>query len=110
MVDPNALNGCSMANYNDKTADKTVEITWGFSTTVPSSCIKVKKGTKITWNGSLVNHPFQAKGMVGSGTNPIPATAVSTGMSTSVTFDTEGTFGYHCTLHSSMIGAILVVP
>jgi plastocyanin len=108
--DPTPLNGCDKTNYQDKTGMNSVEIEWGFNTAPPGSCIKVKKGTKVTWTGSFASHPFRAKGMVGGGTNPIPATAVDTGGTYDVTFAGEGIFGYECVAHGFMTGAIYVVP
>lgn len=96
-----ALNGCT--NYVDKTADAASrEITWGFSvSSTPEACMKIKVGQTVTWNGNLGTHPIGTKG----GDSPSPITNAATAK-----FDKAGTFGYVCTAHANMQGAIVVVP
>lgn len=104
--DPRDLNGCTAATYVDMTAMANIAIDWGFGTVPPGSCLLVKQGTTITWNGALDTHPLGAQG----GTLPSPITGASTGTSVSYTFNDPGVFGYICTIHASMTGAIQVVP
>ena len=98
-----ALNGCS--TYTDHTsASDAREIAWGFEVTSdPAHCMTVKVGQTVHWNGNLGSHPLGVKG--GDSPSPI-ATVDPTGH---VTFTAAGTYGYTCTVHSPMIGAIKVV-
>lgn len=65
--------------------------------------ITVKKGTKVTWtNQDSTAHTV-------TGTNGGPDSApFGSGASYSYTFTTVGTFPYHCTIHSSMTGTVIV--
>jgi plastocyanin len=68
------------------------------------SQITVKKGTKVTWkNDDSVAHTVTADS--GSGPN---SDSIDPGSSYSYTFDTAGSFQYHCTFHSAMHGTIVV--
>ncbi len=108
------INGCDPAAAKDETANAAVTITFGnpnFAYTPP--CIKVKKGTKVTFEGNFTFHPLiggtTTAGMppVPDPTSPIKATAA--GMSATFTMDTAGTFPYYCEIHlPSMAGAIFV--
>ena len=93
-----ALNGCSTFGAGDA-------IAWTMASNPPSTCLRVKKGGTVTWNGDLGAHPLAPKG--GDAGNPI--TAVASGSSKVFTFDTPGTYGFVCTSHASMTGAISVV-
>ncbi|MDB5164101.1 MAG: plastocyanin [Candidatus Saccharibacteria bacterium] len=71
----------------------------------PSS-ITVKKGTKVTWtNKDSTSHTVTPDkpdaDFKGSDT-------LSNGDSYSVTFNTVGTFTYHCNIHSNMTGSVKV--
>jgi plastocyanin len=107
---PAALNGCT--SYADQTAGTEVDLTWGFTiTTDPNHCSKIKAGTKVKWTGDFGTHPLGDFG--GDTPNPIATTTVDdagTSTSITVTFPNAGTFGYHCMVHASMMGAIEVVP
>jgi hypothetical protein len=96
-----AINGCN--SYTDGTT-----IAWSITSAPPSTCLRVTKGGKVTFNGDLTSHPIAASGGDGAGT-PF-ATVSDTGTSKEFTFDTVGTFGFVCTNHPSMTGAIEVVP
>ena len=65
--------------------------------------VTIKKGGKVTWtNKDSVEHTVTAdKGEFDSG-------QLSEGQTFSRTFDTAGTFAYHCTPHPSMTGTIVV--
>lgn len=69
----------------------------------PSS-LTIAKGTTVTWkNNDSVTHTATADG--GSfNTGNIAAGATSGG----VTFNTSGTFTYHCSIHTTMHGTIVV--
>jgi plastocyanin len=63
--------------------------------------IKVHVGDTVTWtNNDSTNHTATGSGF-DTGT-------ISGGSSASVTFDTAGTFAYHCSIHSSMTGTVVV--
>ena len=65
--------------------------------------LTVKKGTTVTWtNKDSVGHTV-------TGDNGGPASAlISQGQSYSFTFDTVGTFAYHCQPHPMMKGTVEV--
>lgn len=96
-----SLNGCT--TYVDRTAEgASREITWGFSVaSTPEACMKIKVGQTVTWKGDHMLHPLGAKG--GDASNPIKEAQT-------ITFPAAGTFGFVCTAHSTMTGAIVVVP
>lgn len=98
---PPTFNGCQ--SFVDKTADGAVrEITWGFSvSSTPEACMKIKVGQTVTWKGDLGVHPLGVKG----GDTPSPITNTA-----SIKFDKAGLFGYVCTSHATMLGAVQVVP
>jgi plastocyanin len=101
----NVVNGCAEADYVDATADATKrQLTWDLSS--GKRCFKLEKGQAFKWITDLAVHPLEPFG----GDTPSPITLVSAGTSITVTFNTTGTFGYHCANHTSMLGAILVVP
>ncbi len=96
------VNGC--ATFEDKTAESAITITWSLSLAgQPGACLKVKKGTTVTWSGDLTEHPLSASG--GTTPNPISVGATTGGI---VTFGKPGTYGYVCTKHPTMTGAIEV--
>lgn len=94
-----AVNGCT--SYADGTT-----IAWGFTSAPPATCLKVKKGGTVTFNGDFAIHPTGAKGGDTAG-SPF-TTPVTSGSAKEFKFDTTGTFGFTCTSHSSMVGAIQV--
>lgn len=66
--------------------------------------ISVKKGTKVTWtNQDSTSHTVTSD----SGTT-MNSQSLSNGDTYSVTFDTVGTFTYHCKFHSNMTGTVTV--
>lgn len=64
---------------------------------------EVAVGTTVRWtNSDAVPHTTTADGTLwNSGT-------VASGGGFSFTFPTAGTFPYHCTIHSSMVGTVVV--
>ncbi|HEV8650006.1 MAG TPA: cupredoxin family copper-binding protein [Actinomycetes bacterium] len=64
--------------------------------------LKAKVGQKVTWtNQQGVAHTVTADG--GAFDHPMPS-----GATFSFTFTKAGTFAYHCTIHPSMHGTIVV--
>jgi len=71
--------------------------------------IKVKKGTKVVWtNQDAVGHNAVADSAQTGGL-PTEATLLQKGKTQAFTFDTVGTFSYHCTPHPFMHGSVEVV-
>ena len=67
--------------------------------------ITVAKGTKVTWtNKDSVGHTVTEDD---SQTGPASST-LNQGQSYSYTFNTAGTFHYHCTIHPYMTGTVTV--
>ena len=75
-----------------------------FAYSVP--CMRIKAGQTVQWDGLFLNHPMDTFG----GTQPSPITLTNSGATKQFTFSTPGTYGFHCTVHATMIGAIDVVP
>lgn len=96
---------CQPGAYLDRTAPAASrQLTWDFSiATDPARCLKVQVGQTVVWNGDFDTHPLGGSG--GDTPNPI-----GLHVNGSVTFNAVGTFGFTCLVHSSMKGAILVVP
>ncbi len=68
------------------------------------SQITVKKGTKVTWtNNDSVTHQIAADSGNGPSSDPL-----SNGQSYSFTYNSIGTFAYHCTIHPEMHGTVTV--
>ena len=69
------------------------------------STLTVKAGTTVTWtNKDSVDHTIT------SDTNVFDSGNMGSGDTFSYTFTTAGTFVYHCTVHPSMVGTIIVTP
>jgi plastocyanin len=67
--------------------------------------ITVKKGTAVTWvnQDSTAHTVTENDGQTGPDSGPM-----ANGQSYSFTFDTAGTFKYHCTFHPEMVGTVTV--
>jgi len=64
--------------------------------------VTIKVGQTVTWtNQDSVTHTVTGDGGISSGD-------LSKGKSYSKTFDTAGTFNYHCSIHPSMTGQVIV--
>jgi len=65
--------------------------------------LRVATGTKVTWtNNDSVNHTIT------SNDNLFESGTISKGATFSFTFTQSGTFEYHCKIHPSMTGKIIV--
>jgi len=99
------VQNCQPNQYLDRTApgaDR--QLNWDFSiSSDPERCLQVRVGQTVVWSGDLSTHPLGGQG--GDSPNPI-----TTHLNGSVTFTTAGTFGFVCLSHSSMKGAIQVLP
>jgi plastocyanin len=81
-------------------ADHAVSIA-GFAFSPQS--ITVTVGDTVTWtNSDSASHTATADD------NSFDTGSIANGGSKSVTFSTTGTFPYHCTIHSSMTGTVVV--
>lgn len=68
--------------------------------------VTVKKGTTVTWtNDDTANHTvtFDDSSMSSASSGNL-----TNGATFSYKFDTAGTFAYHCAIHSSMTGTVVV--
>ena len=65
--------------------------------------ITVKAGTEVTWtnNDSTIH-------TVTSDTNAFQSGNIAPGATFKFTFSQAGTFSYHCSIHSSMTGKVIV--
>lgn len=67
--------------------------------------VTVKIGTKITWiNNDSAAHTVTSDEAGG----PLDSSDFAPGESFSVTFNQPGRFNYHCSIHSSMKGTIII--
>lgn len=73
------------------------------------SPITVKKGTAVTWtNKDMAKHNIEMdEGQPEGG--PAESPLLNKGETYSYTFDTVGTFNYHCSPHPYMKGSVVVV-
>lgn len=98
----------------DFTAVNAVEITFP-SDSAPAQytnrCVKVTVGTTVTFRGNFASHPLEPSG--GDTPTPIPSQTMDKddGGGLDVTMTSEGTYGFECAFHPTlMFGAIEVVP
>src|SRR5262249_25971428 len=96
-------NGCDPSTAEDHTMDSTVTITFPVGSTLAYSppCIKVKTGTKLTFQGDFSNHPLNG-GTSCTTDATSPFTTTSTGTTASFTLANAGTFGWFCESHCSL--------
>jgi hypothetical protein len=95
---------CDFIDYIDQTqASGTVTVS-PWDTTLGKKCLLIHVGQTVSWAAST-SHPLEAT----TGTTPTP---IPIGATTpqSIKFDAEGTYGYECQVHTSLMhGAIWVV-
>jgi plastocyanin len=71
----------------------------------PSS-VTIKTGTVVTWvNQDAASHSIASDN---SSSVAFSSDLLPTGASYNVTFTTPGTYTYHCSIHPSMTGTIIV--
>src|SRR5262249_7385282 len=83
-------------------------------------CIQVSMGTMVTFTGTFSSHPLLRglapghSGEPASSGGPFPTTAVSSGMTAPLTFNTPGFCALYCTVHggspNQMNGTVWVTP
>lgn len=77
-------------------------------------CIKVKQGQTVVFKGDFAKHPLEAS--AGDANNPLEnareriASPGTPDERVPTPFKTTGVFGYKCSKHPEMSGAILVTP
>jgi plastocyanin len=117
---PNAaiVNGCNGGDYSDHTTDADAQGThlkWDESIASSNDrCIKVRVGSTVTFEGDFAKHPLEG----GGGESTTPLAGLSERIANPGTpeeyaptkFEKTGVYGYKCTKHPDMKGAILVVP
>lgn len=106
------VNGCTAADADDQTAMTDVTITFAGVAYTPK-CLKVAKGTNVTFSGDFVSHPLVGGDFESGVKTPDPASPIketSTGMSAVFTLTDAGTYPYYCNFHAGlgMTGAIFV--
>ncbi len=102
MLSMGILAGCTKSSTTDNAGPGTNEVWMQNYAFVPST-ITVSSGTTVTWtNKDGVDHTVTSDtGLFDSGN--------ITGNSTfSHTFNTPGTYAYHCTIHTYMTGKVIV--
>jgi plastocyanin len=109
------VNGCSVLTAVDLRGQSDVTIEFGgvHGLSYSPACIRVDRGTTVTFSGSFTNHPLVGGRVVGSATIPeatSPIMPTSTGTTASFLFSNRGEFGYYCDFHAlnAMYGAVLV--
>jgi plastocyanin len=68
--------------------------------------ITVAAGTKVTWT----NQDSSPHTIVSDDGSTFKSERLANGASFSFTFTTAGTFAYHCGIHGSMTGKVIVTP
>ena len=106
-----ALAACSDSTSNNPPSDSDVLIvdnaeTMGANAYDPNPfTISLATQTTVKWgNGDGETHTVTADGATFSSGN------IGGGGSFSHTFAAAGTFNYHCTIHPTMVGTIIVTP
>ncbi len=85
---PAATNSVTIQNFSFNPAD-----------------IKIKKGIKVTWtNRDSTGHTVTEN----DGQNGPASQILGNGQSYSFTFNQDGTYHYHCTIHTEMTGTVTV--
>lgn len=108
-VSPTASSAANATSTPKATATPTTKTSASVSVSIKNfafnpSTITVHKGTKVTWtNNDSVGHTV-------TGNNGGPASQlINPGQSYSYTFNTVGSFPYHCGVHPSMLGTVQVI-
>jgi plastocyanin len=97
---PNKTNTSSDTNKSTEAANKVSIANFAFS----PATLTVKKGTTVTWtNNDSTTHTVTADS--GNGPN---SEQLAPGKTYDFTFNTVGTFNYHCSIHTSMHGTVTV--
>lgn len=68
------------------------------------STVTVKKGTIVVWT----NEDSSSHTVISDSGNELNSPIIQIGKNYSHTFNTVGTFNYHCSIHSSITGTVVV--
>jgi len=105
------VNGCTAADFaahdlSAQTASRVITFPTGAAPAQYSpACITIAVGQSVTWNGAFTNHPLEQSG----GDTSMWITATNTGTTANFSFPVGGTYGFHCSVHPSVMqGAIFV--
>jgi amicyanin len=103
--------GCSSSQAPPATAAPTTSTTGGNTVTIKNfafdpSSLTVKSGTVVTWT----NQDGTPHTIVSDTGSPVAfsSDSISSGVSYSFTFTQAGTYTYHCSIHPTMKGTIVV--
>ena len=100
-------NGPSVSAPSEQLTSSEVSVHIRNSSFVPAN-ITIKKGTRVTWvNDDTTQHNVVADDSVTGGL-PTQNNLLAKGASYSFTFNTAGTFDYHCMPHPFMTGTVTV--
>jgi plastocyanin len=99
MSNMNSSNSSSNSSTPSSTDKVSIE-NFSFS----PATITVKKGTTVTWT----NNDTTAHTVTADSGNAFDSGTMEQGKTFSHTFNSTGTFKYHCTLHSDMHGTVTV--
>jgi plastocyanin len=106
-----AINGCDQATAMDMTGSAMVKVTFGADFKYTPACVRVKKGTDITFEGDFGFHPLVG-GEASLPPKPDSASPIkhtTTGTAATFKMDLAGTYPYYCENHfPSMAGAVFV--
>ena len=113
-----ATHGCEEADFVDRRSgspsSRMIMVPRGtFSFDFPCMTISAGQAVMFMWDFSL--HPLApgvAPGLPGTGTEPSPIVAQTSGALYEPTFTTPGDYPFHCATHfgSGMVGVVRVVP
>lgn len=95
------VTGAEQSQQVDPSTQVSIDIS---SFAFKSNIVKVKKGTTITWT-NRDNAPHTVTSDEGS---YLDSSVLNKNGVYSKTFDTTGTYRYHCTPHPQMLGAVIV--
>ena len=102
-------NAASTPSVTDMTQASKVDVSIRDLSFTPAA-IKIKKGTTVTWtNQDTVAHDVVGDDPVNNSWFKTSAHTFTKDQTYSVTFNTVGTFTYHCTVHPFMKGSVQVV-
>ncbi len=102
----NSTTNSNLNTNTTATAPSTVNVTASNMTFTPSSVTVAKDGSVVFTNNDSVTHTVQVTGF--STIHTLTAGSSFTLSTSSLTAGT--TYSYHCTIHPSMVGTIIVSP
>ncbi len=111
-----AVNGCTASRAKNELhhAEVTIVFPAHGELRYSPACVKVSRGTRVTFKGPFSEHPLQAGVVRSNGTVAVdhdgPIHQTKSGKSETFKFRNDGTYAYFCERHFSlgMYGAIIV--